>query len=80
MNTTREQLDGVDFANRKTVRIRNRYDADVPMVVGPVARTKPIFVEHARFLRPQTARPFKFTLPGPMTLVDTFYDGYTISS
>jgi 5-methyltetrahydropteroyltriglutamate--homocysteine methyltransferase len=71
-----EQLDGVDFANRKTVRIRNRYAADVPMVVGPVARTKPIFVEHARFLRAQTDRPVKFTLPGPMTMVDTLYDGY----
>jgi len=71
-----EQLDGVDFANRKTVRIRNRYDADVPMVVGPVARTHPIFVEHARFLRSQTDRPVKFTLPGPMTMVDTLYDGY----
>ena len=31
-----ENLEGVDFANRKTVRIRNRYDADVPMVVSPV--------------------------------------------
>src|SRR5216110_895887 len=29
-----EALDGVDFVNKKTVRIRNRYDADVPMVVG----------------------------------------------
>ncbi len=71
-----EQLEGVDFANRKTVRIRNRYDADVPMVVGPVARTHPIFVEHARFLRSQTDRPVKYTLPGPMTMVDTLYDGY----
>ena len=33
-----ENLDGVDFEHKKTVRIRNRYDADVPMVVGPVAR------------------------------------------
>src|SRR6185436_1668583 len=31
-----EGLDGVDFVNKKNVRIRNRYDADVPMVVGPV--------------------------------------------
>ena len=30
-----ESLDGVDFEHRRTVRIRNRYDADVPVVVGP---------------------------------------------
>ena len=50
-----EGLDGVDFANKKTVRIRNRYDADVPMVVGPVARRHPIYVDDARFVRSQTA-------------------------
>ncbi len=71
-----ENLDGVDFQNRKTVRIRNRYDADVPIVVGPVARPRSVFAEHARFLRAETDRPVKFTLPGPMTMVDTLYDGY----
>ncbi|MEK7438197.1 MAG: methionine synthase [Pseudomonadota bacterium] len=76
VTTLIENLDGVDFANKKTVRIRNRYDADVPMVVGPVARTRPVFAEHAKFLRAATDRPVKFTLPGPMTMVDTLYDGY----
>ena len=76
VTTLIEHLDGVDFQNRKTVRIRNRYDADVPMVVGPVARTRSIFAEHAKFLRAETDRPVKFTLPGPMTMVDTLYDGY----
>ena len=71
-----EGLDGVDFANRKTVRIRNRYDADVPMVVGPVVRRGPIYVEDARFLRAHTSRAVKYTLPGPMTMVDTVYDGH----
>jgi len=71
-----EGLDGVDFANRKTVRIRNRYDADVPMVVGPVARRHPIYVDDARFLRGETDRRVKYTLPGPMTMVDTLYDGH----
>jgi len=76
VTTLIENLEGVDFQNRKTVRIRNRYDADVPMVVGPVSRTKSIFSEHARFLRAETNRPVKYTLPGPMTMVDTLYDGY----
>ncbi|MEO6565677.1 MAG: methionine synthase [Casimicrobiaceae bacterium] len=71
-----EGLEGVDFANKKTVRIRNRYDADVPMVVGPVARKQAIFVDDARFLRNETARRVKYTLPGPMTMVDTLYDGH----
>jgi 5-methyltetrahydropteroyltriglutamate--homocysteine methyltransferase len=71
-----EGLDGVDFANKKTVRIRNRYDADVPMVVGPVSRRHPIYVDDARFLRGETSRRVKYTLPGPMTMVDTLYDGH----
>jgi 5-methyltetrahydropteroyltriglutamate--homocysteine methyltransferase len=71
-----ESLDGVDFQNRKTVRIRNRYDADVPVVNGPVARRRPVFAEDAAFLRGLTRRKIKFTLPGPMTAVDTLYDAY----
>ncbi len=58
------------------MRIRNRYDADVPVVVGPVARTHPIYVDDAAFLRGQTKRKVKFTLPGPMTMVDTLYDAH----
>ncbi|HKA46226.1 MAG TPA: methionine synthase [Burkholderiales bacterium] len=71
-----EALEGVDFKHRKTVRIRNRYDADVPSVVGPVARTRPVFLDDARFLRSQTDKAVKFTLPGPMTMVDTLYDSH----
>ncbi|GAC06888.1 methionine synthase [Paraglaciecola chathamensis] len=71
-----EHLDGVDFEKRKTVKIRNRYDASVPMVVGPVSRQKPVFVEDAKFLRSQTKQPIKWALPGPMTMVDTLYDDH----
>ncbi|WP_440906503.1 methionine synthase (plasmid) [Catenovulum sp. SX2] len=71
-----ENLTGVDFINKKTVRIRNRYDASVPGVVGPVSRQKPVFVEDAKFLRGQTNQPIKWALPGPMTMVDTLYDDY----
>ncbi len=71
-----EGLDGVDFALKRTVRIRNRYDADVPVVVGPVARRHPIYVDDARFVRGQTQRKVKYTLPGPMTMVDTLYDAH----
>ncbi len=69
-----EHLEGVDFAQRETVRIRNRYDASVPSVVGAVSRREPVFVEDAAFLRRQTDRPIKWALPGPMTMIDTLYD------
>ena len=76
VTTFLEALDGVDFEHRKTVRIRNRYDAAVPVVVGPVARRNPVFADAARFLRSVTRRKIKVTLPGPMTLVDTLYDAH----
>ena len=69
-----EHLEGIDFEKRETVRIRNRYDASVPRVVGPVSRKKPVFVEDAKFLRKQTDQPIKWALPGPMTMIDTLYD------
>ncbi|MGJ8513172.1 methionine synthase [Carnimonas bestiolae] len=71
-----EHLNGVDFEKRETVRIRNRYDASVPSVVGEVSRQKPVFVEDAKYLRQLTERPIKWALPGPMTMIDTLYDGH----
>ncbi len=71
-----EGLEGVDFQRRKTVKIRDRYDASVPTVVGSVSRPKPVFVEDAKFLRQQTTQPIKWALPGPMTMVDTLYDDH----
>jgi 5-methyltetrahydropteroyltriglutamate--homocysteine methyltransferase len=71
-----EHLNGVDFENRKIVKIRDRYDASVPTVVGPVSRQKPVFVEDAKFLRQQTDQPIKWALPGPMTMIDTLYDDH----
>lgn len=66
-----ERLGGVDFEKRETVRICHRYDASVPTVVGAVEREKPVFVQDAKFLRSCT-----YTLPGPMTVVDTLYDAH----
>ena len=71
-----EHLEGVDFENRKTVKIRDRYDASVPTVIGPVSRQKPVFVDDAKFLRQQTNKIIKWALPGPMTMVDTLYDAH----
>ncbi|MGC5748997.1 methionine synthase [Gluconobacter sp. NFX36] len=71
-----EHLSGVDFENRQTVKIRNRYDASVPSVVGAVSREKPVFVEDARFLRKLTKKSIKWALPGPMTMIDTLHDAH----
>ncbi|MFK3724035.1 methionine synthase [Pseudomonas monteilii] len=71
-----EHLDGVDFQKRETVRIRDRYEASVPTVVGAVARRTPVFVEDAAFLRRHTDQPIKWALPGPMTMIDTLYDSH----
>ena len=71
-----EHLEGVDFERRETVRIRDRYDASVPTVVGAVARKAPVFVEDAAFVRAHTDHPVKWALPGPMTMIDTLYDAH----
>src|SRR5262245_1568909 len=70
-----EQLEGIDFSKMVTIGIRaDRYKADVPTVTAPLARRGPIHREEARYLRAQTRRRVKFTMPGPMTIADTIHD------
>lgn len=76
VTTFTESLAGVDFVKRTTMRIRNRYDAEVPSIIGQVSCKKSVFVEDAKFLRSLTDQPIKWTLPGPMTIIDTLYDGH----
>src|SRR5262249_27903468 len=71
-----EHLTGIDNDHLQTVRIRQRYDANVPQVVAPISRPHPVHSDDVRLLRSQTDHPIKYTLPGPMTLVDTLYDAY----
>jgi len=72
-----EAIEGVDFDRRVTIGIRaDRYKAEVPTVVGPLRRRGPVHADEVRFARAQTARRLKFTLPGPMTIVDTLADAY----
>jgi 5-methyltetrahydropteroyltriglutamate--homocysteine methyltransferase len=70
-----EHVDGIDFGKRVTIGIRaDRYKAEVPTVVGPVHRRGPAHADEVRFARAHTTRPLKFTIPGPMTIVDTLAD------
>ncbi|MFM9879756.1 MAG: methionine synthase [Burkholderiaceae bacterium] len=72
-----EQVEGIDFEHKVTMGIRNnRYDAQVPQVVASLALKGRVHAAEAQFLRAHTARKIKFTLPGPMTIVDTVADRF----
>ena len=72
-----EALDGVDFAKRVTMGIRNnRYDAQVPTVTAALTRKAPVHATEVRIARAHTTRKLKFTLPGPMTIIDTLADAH----
>jgi 5-methyltetrahydropteroyltriglutamate--homocysteine methyltransferase len=72
-----EQLEGVDFTKRVTMGIRNnRYDAQVPTVTAALTRKNSVHATEVRIARAHTTRQLKFTLPGPMTIVDTLADGH----
>jgi 5-methyltetrahydropteroyltriglutamate--homocysteine methyltransferase len=71
------EVDGVDFDKKVRMGIRNkRYEADCPTVTSALKRRKFVHEREARVARATTARKLKFTLPGPMTLIDTLADGY----
>src|SRR3954464_14334948 len=64
-----EQVDGIDFEHKVEMGIRNdRYKAMVPQVVAAPRLKGRVHQTEARFLRANTARKIKFTLPGPMTI------------
>ena len=72
-----EGIDGVDFAKRQRIGIRdNRYEANCPTVVRPITRPRPVHADEVRFTRAYTDKKLKFTIPGPMTIVDTLADEY----
>jgi 5-methyltetrahydropteroyltriglutamate--homocysteine methyltransferase len=70
-----ERIEGIDFAHKVEMGIRNdRYKAMVPVVTGPLRLTGRVHAMEARHARAHTRRKLKFTLPGPMTIVDTIAD------
>ena len=72
-----EQVDGIDFEHKVTMGIRNnRYDAQVPQVVSDLKLKGRVHGTEAQFLRAHTTRKIKFTLPGPMTIIDTVADRF----
>jgi len=72
-----EQVDGIDFENKVKMGIRNnRYDAMVPQVVAKLRLKGRVHAMEAQLLRARTKKKTKFTLPGPMTIVDTVADRF----
>ena len=72
-----EAVEGIDFAHKVKMGIRNnRYDAMVPQVTGPLRLKGRVHAMEAQFARAHTTKKLKFTLPGPMTIVDTVADAY----
>jgi 5-methyltetrahydropteroyltriglutamate--homocysteine methyltransferase len=72
-----EKVEGIDFEHKVKVGIRNnRYDAMVPQVVAPLRLSGRVHAMEAQLARAHTKRTLKFTLPGPMTIVDTVADRY----
>jgi len=70
-----EAIAGIDFAHKVEMGIRkDRYKAMVPTVVGELRLRGRVHAEEARLARAHTTRKLKFTLPGPMTIVDTIAD------
>src|SRR6201999_616060 len=72
-----EKIEGIDFAHKVEMGIRNdRYKAMVPQVVAPLRLKGRVHANEARVARTHTTRQLKFTLPGPMTIIDTIADQY----
>ena len=72
-----EQVEGIDFEHKVEMGIRNdRYKAMVPQVVSKLRLKGRVHEAEARFLRAHTTRRIKFTLPGPLTIVDTVADRF----
>ncbi|MGS0621281.1 methionine synthase [Ralstonia sp. VS2407] len=72
-----EQVEGIDFEHKVKMGIRdNRYDAMVPQVVAALRLKGRVHAFEAQLARAHTKKKLKFTLPGPMTIVDTVADRF----
>jgi len=72
-----EAVEGIDFNRRVEMGIRaDRYKAMCPTVTGPLRLRSRVHAREARLARAHTRKQLKFTLPGPMTIVDTIADAH----
>ena len=69
-------LEGMDLESPGTALDRTGHPNPVPRVVGPIRRTRPVAVRDVQFLRANTERAIKATLPGPFTMSQQAQDDY----
>ena len=69
-------LDGIDIDNPGVAIDRTGHENPVPRVVGPIARRHPVEVRDVEFLRANSKRRIKITLPGPFTMAQQAQDDY----
>jgi 5-methyltetrahydropteroyltriglutamate--homocysteine methyltransferase len=62
------ELEGVDLDNPGTALDRSGHPNPVPRVVGKIRRRRPVEVRDLEFLKANTAKPVKMTVPGPFTM------------
>ena len=78
-NRVATALGGIDVDNPGTTLDRNGNPFPVPRIVGPITRAEPILRRDAEFLRANTGRLTKATIPGPFTMAqqaqNDFYAG-----
>ncbi|MGH8246290.1 MAG: uroporphyrinogen decarboxylase family protein [Gammaproteobacteria bacterium] len=72
-------LDGVDIDNPGTALDRSGTEVPVPRVIGPIRRRHPVSVADLRFLKSQTKRRVKMTVPGPFTMSQQAQNDYFTS-
>src|SRR6187399_700257 len=61
-------LEGVDLDNPGSALDRSGHPNPVPRIVGRVRRKRPVEVQDVAFLRANTTRTIKITVPGPFTM------------
>jgi 5-methyltetrahydropteroyltriglutamate--homocysteine methyltransferase len=69
-------LEGVDLDNPGVAVDRTGHENPVPRVVGPIRRPRPVEVRDVEFLRANTDRRIKITLPGPFTMTQQAQNDY----
>ena len=70
------ELDGIDIQNPGTTINRSGVPIPVPRVAGPIRRRGPVEVRDVVFLKSNTSRKTKITLPGPFTMAQQAQDDY----
>jgi 5-methyltetrahydropteroyltriglutamate--homocysteine methyltransferase len=69
-------LEGMDVENPGMALDRTGHPNPVPRVTGPIRRSRPVLLRDARFLRSNTDRPIKVTIPGPFTMSQQAQDDH----